>query len=166
VKIMESTSVRFIRAGQRIEVRLQGGAVTVDTSTSPTVEVITPKHLFEAAQLGDCRYLVRLSPQLATTAAAMKGNILVRPSNKAGSYILREGLYAAIDADAEDLPPRDGTTAQKTQPPAGTGKHAGWHIGSLSEGQSIALALGIAGGAAAGIAIPLTQSGTASPSAP
>ncbi len=43
---------------------------------------------------------------------------------------------------------------------------AGWHVGSLSEAASISLAVGIAAGAAAAIAVPVITSGPASPSAP
>ena len=47
---------------------------------------------------------------------------------------------------------------------------APWHIGSLSQGASIGLVLGIGAGAAAGVGIPLASSGKgaapASPSAP
>jgi len=44
---------------------------------------------------------------------------------------------------------------------------AGWHIGSLSEAESIGLLVGIgAGAAAAAIAVPAITGGPASPSAP
>jgi hypothetical protein len=161
---MENTSVRFLRAEQRIQVELQGGAVIVQTSSSPTIAVSTPKDRFEPAQLGDCRYLVRLSSEQTITAAAMKGNLLIRPSNKVGIYILHEGDYAAIDADASGIPPQTGATS----PGVGQFKHGGWRLGSFSQAQSIALEVGIPAGAAAGIAIPLSRSGSgpASPSAP
>jgi hypothetical protein len=54
-------------------------------------------------------------------------------------------------------------------PPAGgrrLGAPAGWHIGSLSEAESIGLLVGIGAGAAAGIAIPLVTGGPASTSNP
>ena len=168
VKVMENTTVRFVRDDQRIQVQLQSGAVIVQTSSSPTIAVSTSKHRFEPAQLGDCRYLVRLSVDQATTAAAMKGNVLIRPFNKSGSYLLREGDYAAIDADASGIPSPPGPMAPRSIPGAAQGKHGGWRIGSLSQGESIALEIGIAAGGAAGIAIPLSRSGSgpASPSAP
>jgi ferric-dicitrate binding protein FerR (iron transport regulator) len=166
VKITENTSVRFLRDEKRILVELKTGAVVAETSSSTTLVVRTPKYRFESARLGDCRYLVRLSTDQVTTAAAIKGNVLVRSNQASGSYLLHEAAYAVIDADASGIPSESGQTASKTQIYPGPGRHGAWRIGSLSERASIALEVGIAAGAAAAVAIPLSKSSPVSPSEP
>jgi len=165
LKVMESSSVRFERGENRILIQLQSGAVVPETVGSPTLVVSTAKYRIEASQLGECRFLVRLSKEQMTTAAAMKGNLLVRTNKSNESFVLHEGNYLAIDADAPGVPPQTATASSKPKPAAGSGSHPGWRIGSLSEGESIALEVGIAAGAA-GIAIPLLKSTPASPSEP
>lgn len=159
VKIMENSSLRFSRVDQRIQVELEDGTVVVeaDVSGAPTVAVSTPKYRFEPVQLGASRYLIRLSNDQGTTAAAIKGNILVRTTKTGGSYVLHEGEYAAIDADASGLP------AQPSPVTKSASARGGWHVGSLSKGESTALAVGVAARAAAGIAIPLTQKAQPAP---
>jgi ferric-dicitrate binding protein FerR (iron transport regulator) len=168
VKITENSSVRFVRDEQKIQMQLDTGQVVVETSTSPAVVVSTSKYRFEAAQLAECRYLVRVSKEQGTTVGAMKGNVLIQPPTAGGSYILHQGSYAAINADGSGLPSQAGPTPQKSQSASGQGKSGVWRIGSLSEAESLALELGIAGGAAATIAVPLSRSkaSAASPSVP
>jgi ferric-dicitrate binding protein FerR (iron transport regulator) len=168
VKITENSSVRFLRGEQKIQLQLDKGQVVVETTTSPTVVVSTSKYRFEAAQLAECRYLVRVSKEQGTTVGAMKGNVLIQPPAAGGSYILHQGSYAAINADGSGLPSQTVPAAQKSQSTGGQGKSGVWRIGSLSEAESVALELGIAGGAAAAIAIPLSRSksSAASPSVP
>jgi ferric-dicitrate binding protein FerR (iron transport regulator) len=166
VKITENTSVRFVRDERSVQVQLQGGAVVSHTSSSPRLVVSTPQYQFAPSPSGDCRYLVRVSKDQVTTAAAIRGNVLIRASNTPGSYLLHEGNYAVIDGDASGTPSQPEPAGTKLQPTSGQSKHKGWRIGSLSQGESIALEVGIAGGAAAAIAIPLSRGGSASPSEP
>jgi hypothetical protein len=165
LKIAEDTSVRFVRENKMTQVQVQSGAVVSETRNAPTLVVRTPKYDFAPARLGDCRYMVRLSNDQVTTIAAIKGSVFIRSTKTNGSYLLHEGSYAVIDADSSDTPSQPDSTPVNSQPSAKKDKAGGWHIGSLSSGESVALAAGIAGGAAAAIAIPLTRSSTASPNA-
>ena len=162
LKVMENSKLRFVREQLRIQVELEKGTVVVETgnNSTPPVAVSTAKYRFDPAQAGDSRYMVRLGADQGTTAAAMTGNVLVRPAGSDDSYVLHQSQYAVIDPGAS------GTPSQPSTKSASVSKHGGWRIGSLSEGDSVALAVGIAAGAAAGIAIPLTRKSAASPSEP
>ena len=96
----------------------------------------------------------------------------------AGQVILHAGEFTEV---ARGLPPSapdrapdvllqrqiDRTTVAPAAAGRGRPAPAGWHIGSLSEAESIGLLVGIGAGTGAAIAVPLiTHHGPASPSAP
>jgi ferric-dicitrate binding protein FerR (iron transport regulator) len=120
VKITENTSVRFHGDGEKVQAELLSGVVISESAGKPAVVVTTPKYRFMPSQEGNCRYLVRLSKEQETIAAAVKGNLLIDTHDSTGRYILPEGKYAAIPASAEGVPPQE--EAGGGQVPAG---HAG-----------------------------------------
>jgi ferric-dicitrate binding protein FerR (iron transport regulator) len=131
VKITENSSVRFLRDGDRVQAELLLGAVVSESTGKPSLVVATSKYRFEPSQQGNCRYLVRLSKEQETIAAAVKGNLLINAHDSSGRYILPEGKYAAIPAASIGVPgqekpgdeqaPADQTPTQQPpteQPPA------------------------------------------------
>jgi ferric-dicitrate binding protein FerR (iron transport regulator) len=117
VKITENTSVRFLRDGEKVQAELLSGVVVSESAGKPAIVVTTPKYRFMPSQEGNCRYLVRLSKEQETIAAAVKGNLLIDAHGSTGRYILPEGKYAAIPASAEGVPPQE--EAGGGQMPAG-----------------------------------------------
>jgi ferric-dicitrate binding protein FerR (iron transport regulator) len=117
VKITENTSVRFLRDGEKVQAELLSGVVVSESAGKPAIVVTTPKYRFMPSQEGNCRYLVRLSKEQETIAAAVKGNLLINTHDSTGRYILPEGKYAAIPASAEGVPPQE--EAGGGQMPAG-----------------------------------------------
>ncbi len=107
VKITENTSVRFLRDGEKVQAELLSGVVVSESAGKPAIVVTTPKYRFMPSQEGNCRYLVRLSKEQETIAAAVKGNLLINAHGSTGRYILPEGKYAAIPASAEGVPPQE-----------------------------------------------------------
>jgi len=176
LRVTEGTSVRFVREGRELQANLVSGAVLLESTGKPAIVLSTPKYRFQPSQEGDCRDLVRVSPEKETIAAAVKGNLVITPNDSSGSYLLLEGKYAAISASASGVPSADGP--QASAPSSAKGQEAtdsagqkaastGWHIGSLSHGASVGLVVGLSAAAAAAIAVPVaTSGGAASPSAP
>jgi hypothetical protein len=121
VKITKNSSVRFLRDGEKVQAELLSGAVVSESTGKPTIVVTTAKYQFEPWQEGDCRYLVRLSKEQETIAAAVKGNVLVNTHDSSGRYILPEGKYAAIPASSVGVPSQEkagGEQAPAEQAPA------------------------------------------------
>ncbi|MBZ5668189.1 MAG: FecR domain-containing protein [Acidobacteriia bacterium] len=107
VKITENTSVRFLRDGEKVQAELLSGVVVSESAGKPAIVVTTPKYRFTPSQEGDCRYLVRLSKEQETIAAAVKGNLLINTHDSSGRYILHEGKYAAIPASSVGVPAQE-----------------------------------------------------------
>ena len=104
VRIAENSSVRFVRDGEIVRAELVSGAVVSESAGKPAMVVTTPKYQFAPAQEGRCRYVVQLSKEQATVAAAMNGSVIVKSGKANASYVLREGNYAAISASAVGVP--------------------------------------------------------------
>ena len=122
VRMAENSSVRFVRDGAIVRADLVSGAVVSEGAGKPDIVVTTPKYQFAPAQGGSCRYLVRLSKEQAMVAAAMKGNVIVKPRKTNARYVLHEGSYAAISASAVGVPGQS----------AGAGGHPeAWHAGTV-----------------------------------
>jgi ferric-dicitrate binding protein FerR (iron transport regulator) len=116
VKITENSSVRFLRDGEKVQAELLLGAVVSESAGKSSLVVATSKYRFEPSQQGDCRYLVQLSKEQETIAAAVKGNLLINTHDASGQYILQEGKYAAIPAASVGVP--DQEKQGEEQPPA------------------------------------------------
>jgi hypothetical protein len=99
---------------------LVSGVVVAESAGKPAMVVTTPRYQFAPAQEGKSRYLVQLSKEQATVAAAMNGRVIVKSGKTNASYVLSEGNYAAISASAVGVP---GQSAAAGSPP-GT-QHAG-----------------------------------------
>jgi len=104
LKIVENSSVRFIGDGDKVQAELLGGAVVSESAGNSKLVVTTSKFQFAPSQEGSSRYAVALSKEAETFAGAMKGDLLVKKPDSVGSYILREGEYAAIPASSVDVP--------------------------------------------------------------
>jgi hypothetical protein len=96
--------VRFLGNDQTLQTELLSGKVISQSAGAPTMIVTTPKYQFAPAQEGECRYLVQLSKDQETVAAAMEGNLQVKSRNAGGSYVLPQGKYVAIPASSEGVP--------------------------------------------------------------
>lgn len=129
VKIAQNSSVRFLQDGETVRAELLSGAVVSESVGKPTMIVSTPAYQFAPAQEKECRYGVQLSPEQATVAAAMEGNVIVEARDASGSYILQEGTYAAISPRAAGVP--DQATATGGQLGA---EHAGTVTNVIPEG--------------------------------
>lgn len=161
---IELTSGRMrVRA---VQLGLSGSNRTVQTPTA-TVWVVGPDTIIEAR------------PN-ATTVLCIEGQALVGNINPAitGHVLVSAGQFTTVTQGQAPSDPQRATDSelqgqidQTTVGPLEPGEldtvlpaaPVGWHIGSLSEAESIGLIVGVAGGAAAGIAIPLAL---ASPSKP
>jgi hypothetical protein len=118
----ENSSVRFVRDGEIVRADLVSGAVVSESVGKPGIVMTTPKYQFAPAQDGKCRYLVQLSKEQAIVAAAMKGNVIIKPRKTNARYVLHEGSYAAISATAV------GVAGQSV----GTGgRPEAWHAGTV-----------------------------------
>jgi ferric-dicitrate binding protein FerR (iron transport regulator) len=120
VQMAENSSVRFVRDGEIVRVDLISGAVVSEGVGKADIVMTTPKYQFAPAQDESYRYLVQLSKEQAIVAAAMKGNVIVKPRKTNARYVLHEGSYAAIPATAVGVPGQSGGTGGR--PEAG---HAG-----------------------------------------
>jgi hypothetical protein len=100
----ENSSVRFVRDGEIVRADLVSGGVVSEGTGKPDIVVTTPRYQFAPAQDGSCRYLVELSKEQAIVAAAMKGNVIVKPRKANARYVLHEGSYAAISASEVGVP--------------------------------------------------------------
>jgi hypothetical protein len=169
VKIMGESSVRFLRDDERVQAQLLSGTILLECTGKPALVVMTPWYRFEPSQDGTAQYLVRLVKDRQTVAAAIKGQVLVKANDSDYSYVLSEGRYAAIPVSASPVSAQSREEGPKSGQSSKNKKVAGklpWHIGSLSEGDSIALVVALAAGTAAAITIPLATGGPASPSSP
>ncbi len=104
VRIPEKSSVRFVRKGEQVRAELISGALVAESTGNPTLSVATPHYQFASAQVGKCRYLIQLSNEQTTVAAALNGSVIVRSDTAKASYILPEGKYAAMPASAAGVP--------------------------------------------------------------
>jgi hypothetical protein len=104
VKIPENSSVRFLPEGEAVRAELLSGGVVSESVGKPGIIVSTPKYQFAPAQEKECRYRVQLSREQAAVAAAMEGDVVIEARDAGGSYILREGTYAAIPPWAAGVP--------------------------------------------------------------
>jgi len=104
VGIAENSSVRFVRDGARVRTELVSGVVVAESAGKSAMVVATPQYQFTPAQDGKCRYVVQLSKDRATLAAAMDGNVMIKSGRANASYVLQEGNYAAISASADGVP--------------------------------------------------------------
>ena len=64
----------------------------------------TPHYRFASAQEGKCRYLIQLSNEQTTVAAALNGSVIVRSDTAKASYVLPEGKYVAMSPSAAGVP--------------------------------------------------------------
>jgi len=87
-----------------VRAELVSGAVVSESAGKPAMVVATPKYQFAPAQEGKCRYVVQLSKEQATVAAAMNGGVIIKSGKANASYVLPEGNYAAISASAVGVP--------------------------------------------------------------
>ena len=161
VKVARSTSVRFIRADGMVQAELLSGALVTEAAAQPSVAVVTSKYTFEASGEGNSRYVVGLE-QKGMAIAAIKGDLLVKTRDGSGTYRLREGKYATIDASASGVPSGDGQTDQTSGGGAQSGG-GGFHIGPIPPGWSVAILIGAALAAGVGVAAAAESS---SPSRP
>lgn len=104
LRIAGNSSVRFVRDGQMVRAELVSGAVVAESSGEPAMEVATSRYQFAPAPAGKCRYLVRLSKEQATVAAAMNGDVIIKAGKARAGYVLHQGQYAAIPAPAAGVP--------------------------------------------------------------
>jgi hypothetical protein len=92
-------------------------------------------------------------------------------------FILHAGEYTSVASGAPPSAPMNtpnsvlqSQISQTTVGPAAAEKRraaaVGWHIGSLSEGESVGLVVGLAAGTAAALAVPLITRGPPSASTP
>jgi len=122
VRMAENSSVRFVRDGEIVRADLVSGAVASEGAGKPDIVVTTPKYQFAPAQDGSSRYMVQLSKEQAIVAAAMKGNVIVKPRKTNARYVLHEGSYAAISASAVGVP---------GQSAGAGGRPEAWHAGTV-----------------------------------
>jgi len=104
LKIGGNSSVRFLGDGARVKADLLSGAVVSESTGKPSLTVETSKYQFAPSQEENCRFSVALQKQTQTVAEAMTGDVLVRSPDSLASFILPAGKYAAISANAGQLP--------------------------------------------------------------
>ena len=162
---------------QQIQVDLNSGAVRVWTQPDTNLNVLSPT---AAVHASGSDFIVRAQPEGAQVYC-IEGIVSIQNADPAvgGQVILHAGEYSKVERrlapsaaapapntllqgqiDLVEVPPANakGQMAAKPLP--------GWHIGSLSEAESVGLLAGIAAGAVAGIAVPLATATPASPSRP
>jgi ferric-dicitrate binding protein FerR (iron transport regulator) len=140
VGIAGNSSVRFVRDGKMVRAELVTGVV-VSESTGKTVMVVTtPGYQFAPAQEGKCRYVVQLSKEQATVAAAMNGAVIIKSGKANASYVLHEGNYAAISASAIAMPGQSAGAGPEA-PHAGTARNVTPDVMVQRRGQRVETAL-------------------------
>jgi len=120
VRIAENSSVRFVRDGETVRAELVCGVLVFESAGKSAMVVTTPNYQFAPAQEGKCRYVVQLSKEQATVAAALNGNMIIKSGKAKASYVLHEGNYAAISASAEGVPGQSVAMGALSEP-----RHAG-----------------------------------------
>jgi ferric-dicitrate binding protein FerR (iron transport regulator) len=163
--------------GQRFQIELTSGVMRVWVAklaqTSSDFKVQTPTAATTA--LGS-DFIIEPHPEV-TSVYCIEGSISVRnvDATLAGQVVLHAGELTTI---ARGLPPSAPVRAADTllqaevsqtvlPPPSGRRRAAagalpGWHIGSLSEAESIGLLVGLGAAGAAAVAIPLATAGPSS----
>ena len=126
VSIAENSSVRFVRDREMVRAELVCGVVVSESAGKPALVVTTPKYLFAPAPEGGSRYLVQLSREQATVAAAIKGSVIVKSGKANASYVLPEGNFAAISASAAGVPGQSVAVGSRPEP-----QHAGTVLAAI-----------------------------------
>lgn len=168
------STLRVVGSGterQRARMELTSGVMRVWvaklTQTSSNFEVQTPTAAATGTLGSD--FIIEAHPEV-TTVYCLEGLISIHNVDAAltGQAVLHAGELTTI---ASGLPPSAPVEAASTLlqaeitqtvlPPPSGGRRAaaGWHIGSLSEAESIGLLVGLGAGAAAAAAIPLATAG-------
>ena len=154
---------------QVVKLTQPGSSIKVETPTAITGEG-GPDFIVEAEPDYTRAYCIAGTVSIQNIDAAVAGQVILH----AGEFTeVVRGLSPAVPERATAIL-LQGKIDQTMVAPAAAGRpspaQAGWHIGSLSEAESVGLLVGIAAGAAAGIAIPLATRGApaapVSPSAP
>ena len=115
LRIPEKSSVRFLRDGELVRAELISGAVVAESSGNHTLSVATPNYQFASTQEGRCRYLVQLSKEQSTVAAALNGSVIIKSGTAKASFLLPEGKYVAMSPMAAGLPGQAAVAAPDTR---------------------------------------------------
>jgi hypothetical protein len=154
--LAEETSVCFRKSEDRLVAEVSKGALVAERRESGGLVVETSKYKVEAIDQGKALYMVAMLPDKSTIVAARYGQVAITETSSGQSYLLAEGEYAQIPADALGVPQGRGDRAPQAPPQKAHGKIIKpWHIGRLSHAASVALVTAIVVGAALAIAIPL-----------
>ena len=142
VGIAGNSSVRFVRDGTMVRAELVTGVVVSESAGKSAMVVTTPRYQFAPAQEGKCRYVVQLSKEQATVAAAMNGSVIIKSGKANASYVLHEGNYAAISASAIAVPGQSAAAgAGPKAPHAGTVRNVTPDVMVHRQGQGVEAAL-------------------------
>jgi len=125
-----------------VRAELVTGVVVSESAGKSAMVVTTPRYQFAPAQEGKCRYVVQLSKEQATVAAAMNGSVIIKSGKANASYVLHEGNYAAISASAIAVPGQSAAAgAGPKAPHAGTVRNVTPDVMVHRQGQGVEAAL-------------------------
>jgi len=140
-------------------------SIKVETPTAATGEV-GPNFIVHADADVTRVYCIGGVTSIQNIDAAVAGQVVLH----AGEFTeVVRGLPPSAPEGATDVLLQreiDGTTVSPATAGLRKPTPTGWHIGSLSEAESIGLVVGIGAGAAVAVAIPVITRGPASPSSP
>ncbi len=147
----EETSVRFRSSADPLVARLSSGTLVAQKQDDEVLVIETPKYKIKPRGTGKAIYWVTMLADKSTIVAARYGEVSITEVSSGQSYLLPQGMFAAIPASASGVPAspeeekEESRQAPGQQAPMAPGKppEPPWHIASLSHGASLALVGGV-----------------------